>query len=47
MSKITANYSLQRPTEETEVAAAAVFLASFAFSNVSADDAKDLRLSFC
>jgi len=28
MSKITVNYSLQRPTEEAEVAAAAVFLAS-------------------
>jgi enoyl-[acyl-carrier-protein] reductase (NADH) len=28
MSKITANYSLRRPTEEAEVAAAAVFLAS-------------------
>jgi enoyl-[acyl-carrier-protein] reductase (NADH) len=28
MSKITINYSLQRPTEEAEVAAAAVFLAS-------------------
>ena len=28
MSKITANYSLKRPTEESEVAATAVFLAS-------------------
>jgi NAD(P)-dependent dehydrogenase (short-subunit alcohol dehydrogenase family) len=28
MGKITANYALQRPTEEAEVAAAAVFLAS-------------------
>jgi NAD(P)-dependent dehydrogenase (short-subunit alcohol dehydrogenase family) len=35
MSKITANYSLQRPTEETEVAAAAVFLASDESSGIT------------
>jgi NAD(P)-dependent dehydrogenase (short-subunit alcohol dehydrogenase family) len=35
MSKITANYSLQRPTEEAEVAAAAVFLASDESSGVT------------
>lgn len=28
MSKITANYSLKRPAEESEIAAVAVFLAS-------------------
>jgi NAD(P)-dependent dehydrogenase (short-subunit alcohol dehydrogenase family) len=35
MSKITVNYSLQRPTEETEVAAAAVFLASDESSGIT------------
>jgi NAD(P)-dependent dehydrogenase (short-subunit alcohol dehydrogenase family) len=35
MSKITANYSLQRPTEEAEVAAAAVFLASDESSGIT------------
>jgi NAD(P)-dependent dehydrogenase (short-subunit alcohol dehydrogenase family) len=35
MSKITANYSLQRPTEEAEVAAAAVFLASNESSGIT------------
>ena len=35
MSKITADYSLQRPTEEAEVAAAAVFLASDESSGIT------------
>jgi NAD(P)-dependent dehydrogenase (short-subunit alcohol dehydrogenase family) len=35
MSKITIHYSLQRPTEEAEVAAAAVFLASDESSGVT------------
>jgi enoyl-[acyl-carrier-protein] reductase (NADH) len=35
MSKITVNYSLQRPTEEAEVAAAAVFLASDESSGIT------------
>jgi NAD(P)-dependent dehydrogenase (short-subunit alcohol dehydrogenase family) len=35
MSRITANYSLQRPTEEAEVAAAAVFLASDESSGIT------------
>ena len=35
MSKITATYSLQRPTEEAEVAAAAVFLASDESSGIT------------
>jgi NAD(P)-dependent dehydrogenase (short-subunit alcohol dehydrogenase family) len=35
MSKITINYSLQRPTEEAEVAAAAVFLASNESSGIT------------
>lgn len=35
MSKITVNYSLQRPTEEAEVAAAAVFLASNESSGIT------------
>jgi NAD(P)-dependent dehydrogenase (short-subunit alcohol dehydrogenase family) len=35
MSRITANYSLQRPTEEAEVAAAAVFLASDESSGIA------------
>jgi NAD(P)-dependent dehydrogenase (short-subunit alcohol dehydrogenase family) len=35
LSKITANYSLQRPTEEAEVAAAAVFLASDESSGIT------------
>ncbi len=35
MSGITANYSLQRPTEEAEVAAAAVFLASDESSGIT------------
>jgi len=34
-SKITANYSLQRPAEESEVAAAAVFLASDESSGIT------------
>jgi NAD(P)-dependent dehydrogenase (short-subunit alcohol dehydrogenase family) len=35
MGKITANYALQRPTEEAEVAAAAVFLASHESSGIT------------
>jgi NAD(P)-dependent dehydrogenase (short-subunit alcohol dehydrogenase family) len=35
MSRITADYSLQRPTEEAEVAAAAVFLASDESSGIT------------
>jgi NAD(P)-dependent dehydrogenase (short-subunit alcohol dehydrogenase family) len=35
MGKITANYALQRPTEEVEVAAAAVFLASDESSGIT------------
>jgi NAD(P)-dependent dehydrogenase (short-subunit alcohol dehydrogenase family) len=35
ISKITANYSLQRPAEEAEVAAAAVFLASDESSGIT------------
>ena len=35
MSRITANYSLQRPAEEAEVAAAAVFLASDESSGIT------------
>jgi NAD(P)-dependent dehydrogenase (short-subunit alcohol dehydrogenase family) len=35
MNKITANYALQRPTEEAEVAAAAVFLASDESSGIT------------
>jgi len=35
MSRITTNYSLQRPTEEAEVAAAAVFLASDESSGIT------------
>jgi NAD(P)-dependent dehydrogenase (short-subunit alcohol dehydrogenase family) len=35
MGKITANYALQRPTEEAEVAAAAVFLASDESSGIT------------
>jgi NAD(P)-dependent dehydrogenase (short-subunit alcohol dehydrogenase family) len=35
MNKITEDYSLQRPTEETEVAAAAVFLASDESSGIT------------